>query len=287
MSFQYSFLAETLHETADSTIQWFIDQWGVKKSRIQIEQQIDSEIALRPTFSVPLADGHLLCIEVLGKIYSNSLDDAVLGCRDRGLPVKLVIAVPKDINDPEYPMNLKKAKERGAGVFEIDAQSGGFIHMPLSLSLTGVRPLNPKDFPPKLRLPLQQGLQMFRDGEPGKACSRVYDELESMCRAFARKSAQKNLWKPDKLKIDKAAWASLMTAIDDSLDRSDPLAKPLTKSLVARIVGVTGYRNDVGHLPKTVKDLVARDRALRTRFEAAVDLLQEFVQATKGLRIQG
>jgi len=34
-----------------------------------------------------------------------------------------------------------------------------------------------------------------------------------------------------------------------------------------------------------MKDLIKRDKALRTRFESAVDLLGEFLDAVKGARI--
>jgi hypothetical protein len=168
---------------------------------------------------------------------------------------------------------------------EVDAASGQFVQNPLSLSLTGVRPLQLSDFPARYRQPLQHAHQMFRDGEPSKACSLVYDELERLCRTLAKKVAQKGLWASGKLNLDTSSWANIMTSIDHGLDRKNPLAKKISSSLLARVIGVTGHRNESGHAPKNLKDRMKRDLALRTRFESSVDLLREVLEATKGFRL--
>jgi hypothetical protein len=283
--FEYKLLPPGLQPTADAAIEWFVNEWGIKKSRVEVEAAFDSDINLRPTFVVPLDDGNLLCIEVSSNIYSNTLDSVVLRCRDKGLPVKLVVAAPKDVNDGEYSKKIKDAKRAGVGVLEVDSDSGQFVQSPLSLSLTGVRPLQLAEFPPRYRQALQHAHQMFRDGEPSKACSLVYDELERLCRALAKKVVQKGLWKPGKLKLDISPWASVMSSMDQGIDRSDPLAKKVTSSLVARVIGVTGHRNESGHAPKNLKERTKRDHALRTRFESGVDLLHEVIEATKGFRL--
>jgi hypothetical protein len=126
---------------------------------------------------------------------------------------------------------------------------------------------------------------MFRDGEPSKACSMVYDELEGLCRVFAKKCTQKKLWTPGKLNLDTSPWASVMTSINAALDRSNPIAKKVSTSLVARVIGITGHRNESGHRPRNLKERINRDQALRTRFEGSVDLLREFLEATKGFRL--
>lgn len=285
MSFEYRLLAPSLHATADAAIAWFINEWGIIKSRVEVETAFDSDINLRPTFVVPLGDGGLLCIEVSENIYSNTLDSVVLRCRDKGLPVLLVVAAPKDINDGEYSKKIKDAKRAGVGVLEVDSKSGQFVQNPLSLSLTGVRPLQLSDFPARYRQSLQNAHQMFRDGQPSKACSLVYDELEAVCRAFAKKCSQKKLWQKGRLNLDKSPWATIMTSINQSLDRKNPLTKKLSTSLVARVIGITGHRNESGHKPTNLKDRTKRDQELRTRFESSVDLLREFLETTKGFRL--
>jgi hypothetical protein len=76
-----------------------------------------------------------------------------------------------------------------------------------------------------------------------------------------------------------------MTSINAALDRSNPIAKKVSTSLVARVIGITGHRNESGHRPRNLKERIKRDQALRTRFEGSVDLLREFLEATKGFRL--
>jgi hypothetical protein len=286
MMYPYRILPPGLHETADAAINWFFNEWGVKKARVQVEVAFDPDIRFRPTFVAQLDDGHLLCVEVSQSIYSNTLDSVALGCSQKGLPVMLFVAAPKDVKDPDYSIKLKDAKRAGVGVLEVDSRSGTVIQAALSLSVAGVRPIQTSVFPARYRQALQQAHQMFRDGDPSKACSLVYDELEASSRRFAEKCVKKALWNnPGKLKIESAPWANILTELNKGLDRSNNLAKPVTPALVARLIGVTTHRNESGHKPKTLKERISRDQALRTRFEGAVDLLKEFLDATSPLHI--
>ena len=96
----------------------------------------------------------------------------------------------------------------------------------------------------------------------------------------------KRLWNnPNRLKLDTAPWATIVRDLDRGLDRSNSVTKKVTPALAARIIGVIPHRNDAGHKPKTLKDRIKRDQALRTRFEGAVDLLKDFLDATSGFHI--
>jgi len=286
MTSQYRILSPGLHETADATVEWFVNYWGIARRNFVVETSFDDDVDFRPTFVTELDDGHLLCVEVSENIYSKTLDSVVLACQHKGLPVKLVVAVPRGAKDPDFPIKLRIAKRNGVGILEVDAKSGTMLQSPLSLSLVGVRPLQLSDFPPRYRQPLQHAHQVFRDGEPSKACSLVYDELEAGCRQLASKCAAKGIWKPPSgLKLDVGPWAKLMSELDKGLDRKDPLAKRISKALIARIIGVTPHRNDSGHKPKTLKTRMNRDQELRTRFEGGVDLLREFTEVAKPFRI--
>jgi hypothetical protein len=59
----------------------------------------------------------------------------------------------------------------------------------------------------------------------------------------------------------------------------------LTTAFLAKIHGVTPHRNESGHKPRSEAELKKRDRELRTRFEAAVDLLRDLIVAVKPLRV--
>lgn len=139
MTYQFGILSPGLHETAIAAIDWFIEQWGVKRSWIKVEVAFDPDINFRPTFVVQLDDGHLLCIDVSQSIYSNTLDTVAIGCLQKGLPVKLFVATPRDVKDSDYSIKLKTAKRAGVGLLEVDTQSGTIVQNAISLSLLGLR----------------------------------------------------------------------------------------------------------------------------------------------------
>jgi hypothetical protein len=157
----------------------------------------------------------------------------------------------------------------------------------LSLSLSGVRAIELKDFPSRYRQSLQQAEQAFRDGQPAKASSLVCDELENLFRRLAKRCAKKK-WCPDLKNKDvtKGAWATLITKVDTQLDRNQkPQCKNVTRQLLARIFGITPHRNDTGHKPHSLNKRMKMERELSTRFEGAVDLFKDFHTATKSLHL--
>lgn len=286
MTYVYRALAPPLHDTANAAIAWFKKKWGLKKSAIEVEASIDPDIGFRATFVARTDDFHILCVEVSETIYNNTLDSVVLDCREKGLPVKLFVAVPKNGSDANYAKKLKDAKRAGVGILEVDHSSGAIVQQPLSLSLAGVRPIEPTDFPTKYRQSLQQAQQVFRDGDPNKACSLIYDELEAAFRRFATKCVAKGFWRNRHgLNLQQDSWANIIRDLDSSLDRSHLTTRTVTPALMARMIGITTHRNESGHKPNSLKDLRKRDQALRTRFEAGVDLLKEFIEATKAFRV--
>src|SRR5450631_4377263 len=107
MKYGYKSLTPPLHATADAAIAWFIDNWGLKKSSIKVEEPIDADVNFRPTFSAPIGDFGVLAIEVKDGVYSPTLDSFVLDCRTKGLPIKFFVAVQKGVQDSDYSKNLK------------------------------------------------------------------------------------------------------------------------------------------------------------------------------------
>jgi hypothetical protein len=286
MAYSFTILAPPLHSTAEAAIKWFLDHWGLRKNSIHVEEEIDPDINLRPTFSAQTGDHHTLCIEVSISVYPNYLDAFVLKCRNKGLPVKLYTAVQKDSSETEYSKKLKAAKEAGIGILEVDAHSGTILQNAVSLSLTGVRPIDVRSFPKKYRQNLTDGEETFRGGNPSKACTMIFDEIEALFRKFARKAKSKGWW-PNraKLKIEKAPWAKIITDIDKNLDRKACGCPKLTPAFLARIHGVTPFRNESSHKPANARQLKKRDQELRTRFESGIDLFRDLVEATKKLHL--
>ena len=76
--------------------------------------------------------------------------------------------------------------------------------------------------------------------------------------------------------------------MDLLMHRADLNALPLkkvTKSILIRVAAMIDARNDAGHKPKNRDDRIRRDRESRTRFETAVDVLRDFADAVRPLRL--
>lgn len=286
MSFAYTILAPPLHQTANAAIKWFLDNWGINKSAVKVEQSVHTDLELRPTFNAQTRDSHILCIEVSENAYANHLNAFVVGCLQLGLPVKLFVAVTKGTRDPNLSHNLKVAKLAGVGLIEVDDSSGVVMQDAVSLSLMAVRAIKVGEFPKKYRHSLSHAEQTFRNGTPEKACALVYDEIENLFRKIALRTNAKGWWKnTGSLNIQKDAWATLIDNWSKGLDRASCPCPKLTPAFAAQMIGVTPYRNDTGHKPKNLKELIKRDQQLRTRFESAVDLFRDLVEAAKPLKI--
>lgn len=283
MAYAFTYLPVPQHATANAAIDWFKTNWGLPVKGIEVEVEVARDLRLRPTFVAQTRDHHTLCIEVMDQAYGQGIDSFILGCQKSCLPVLMFVAVPNGFKDRDFGANLRDARTAGVGILEVDAASGYMHCNALSTSLTGVRAVDVKAFPPKYRQSLQQAEQSFRDGQPAKACSMVYDEIEAAFFRFAEKCSKKGLWNPNNIDLQKVGWANLIKAMN-SLDRSHKATKKVTDLLLASMLSVTPHRNDSGHKPKNRAQLINRDKKLRTRFENAADLLQEFLSATSMLK---
>ncbi len=283
MAYTFTYLQPQQQDTANAAIDWFKANWGISAKYIEVEAEVKPDIRLRPTFVARTNDHHTLCIEVMSSAYHQRLDSFILACQKDSLPVLMFVAVPKDFRDRDLNSNLKAARTAGVGILEVGKNSGDLRSNALSTSLTGVRAVDLKSFPAKYRQSLQQAEQSFRDGQPAKACSMVYDELEAAFFKFATKCEKNGLWTP-KNPISTYGWANLVKAMN-SLDRSHKGTKAVSDLMLASMLSVTPHRNESGHKPKDQTELIKRDKRLRTRFESAVDLLHEFLTATSSLKI--
>lgn len=279
----YRALPEHLHSTADAAIAYFRDEWGVTKFEVEIA--IDNKIEFCTTLRATTSDSHLLCIEVADSPYPRTLDAFVLDCSTRCLPVKLFVVVPK-LSMIGVPLaDIKRPQKLGVGLLEVDGNRVELVHNAGSLSLIGHRPIDRAKFPPRLRNALQNAEVTFRSGDPSKGCALLYDEIEAFSRKIASKTQKLGYWKtvPPKLKLDKDPWAGVLNTMIQQLDFSK--CPPSLNVLLYRVSGITAHRNESGHKPKTASALSKRDSELRTRFEAAADLLADIISAAKPLHV--
>jgi hypothetical protein len=280
----YRYLSEQLRPIAEGARSFFRRKWGI--GDFVVEEAVDSDASYRPTLQAQSADYHLLCVEVSESPYPSALDSFVVDCMRLCIPVRLFVAVPEDSKGQSYNRDLERARKCGVGVLEVCRSVSRIIQQPLSLSLAGVRPIELEKFPPKYRLALSQAEEIFKGGQPSKGCSLVYEEIEDLSRKIARKTFTKGLWNPGKganLNFDKDPWQGVLKSLMRDLDYNRCPAIKI--DLLGRIVGVTPYRNESAHKPKSRTQLIKRDRQLRTRFENAVDIFLDLTTAAKALHV--
>ncbi len=286
MGFNYTILSDSLRETADFTIAWFMENFGIPRRAIRVESEFHPNVELRPTFVIQTSDHDIICIEVSDTLYANHLNASVLACVHDGIPVKLYVSVNRDSGDPNYAANLRAAKKAGVGIIEMNGSVGSMAQEALSLSLHGLTPIDIKAFPNKYRQALTHAEHTFRNGAPEKACSLIYDEIEHLFRMIAKKTSEKGWWaKPPNMKLDTDPWARVITEWDRNVQRPVMNCPLLNSTLASRIHGITPSRNSSGHKPKNEAELRKRNRQLRTRFEEGVNIFQDLVEGAKPLRL--
>jgi hypothetical protein len=278
----YSFLAPHLQAYAEATRKYFRTEKGI--SGFRIEQPIEKHDEYCPTLSAITKDFHNLCVEVSESAYTHALDAAVLDYRNRLIPVKLYVAIPRDGTAANL-QQVKQAKKNGVGVLEVDESGGSIIAEPLSQSLAGLRQPRYKSFPARYRSTLSDGVSTFLNGNPNKACSMIYDEMEALSRRIAKKTHSNGHLNVPSLNLDTGSWARVTKGLMNHLNYSACGCPQLKEVLFARVLGITSHRNESGHKIKRRADLIKRDKQLRTRFETAADLLLDLVDASKPLKV--
>lgn len=290
MNFQA--LAPQLHATAIAARKHFSAEFGAKA--FEIEAVVDEQLSLRPTLKAKLANGYILCVEVSDRAWSNSLDTFVLECVQKGFPVKFCVVVPLASADKDFSTNLKKAKDRGVGIFEIAELSKHQYLAPVSLSLFGLRLTPINDFPKPKREPILLARETFLTGNPAKGCQTMYEEFEALTRQFASRSHALGWWKAqesgdpkDPKDFQKDPWASVLRALERRLDMEAcrKVCPKMSDTLIIGARSTTDPRNLTSHKPDSVKKLLERDKRLRTWFETSQDLLKDWLIALKSMKL--
>lgn len=291
----YIILPAPLWEVADLAREHMRERYA--HASVKVEKPISIEIEHTPTLHAKMTNHHFRCVEVVSSLEETTYLRFIQACQKHTFPVLLLIALPKENQTRTFSREVNNARLYGYSIWVVDTINGKIEEMnsPLSLSLTGLRMCDRKRLSPKYLEPILSGEQTYLNGDPGKGCSAVYDQIEHVLRLAAFKTYKAGYWdstlsKPDDLKA-KMSWANVIEAFKKhikpnkaSVDGKNISAlKPV---LFDRLNGITEYRNEVNHTPKSLKKLIERDQRLRTRMESAVDLYQELVDAVKCLNLR-
>jgi hypothetical protein len=288
----FHLLAQHLHPTALAAKKYFAGHHGATGFRE--EEVVHAELSLKPTLSARLAHGYILCVEVSEKAYSNSLDTFVVECSTGCFPVRLYVVVPSAKEDTEFAGNLKKAKARGVGVVELSNDKEFVAADAVALSLFGLHKTELKRFPKSKRDAVRTAEQTFLNGNPVNGCQSLYQEIEAVTRAFAKRSRTEGWWraphtgeKNPSADLDRGDWAKVLKELGTFLDLKQCRRKcpQMTDGLIGGARALTDPRNLTSHKPTQLKAIIERDKRLRTWFEGARDLLKNWLDATKPLKL--
>lgn len=281
----YRILGQSLWPTANAVRKYFKETLGL--ATIKVEEEIAKEVP-RPTLHAKSRDQAFICAEFLeAGCFSLNIERFVSACKAKQLPVRLFVVFPEGAKSKDFGKDFRAAREHGVGVISVsEAGEVNVLAEPISITLSGLRKIDPKAFPAKYKGDLMSAQQTYLNGNPAKGCAAVYDIIEALTRRVAAKlhsQAWVAAWSSRAPRFEKAAWFKLADDIYRTLDFNRVPRQERT--LWAKIVSLTNLRNESGHEPKTMKERVARDKELRTRFEDATDVLRKLIEATKDLAV--
>lgn len=289
----YSLLAEPLRPTADAAKDYFKNTYGAKN--FACEQAIADDLPLKPTWRASTADGYDLIIEVRELPMAPAIHEFVNKCAVRGIPFKLWVVVRAG-SGPDFMRGLKEAKEIGVGVVSIP-EDGGAPHVfqrPVPLSLFALRKTDLKLVANKNRQIFKDAEDAFVEGRPEDGCRQICEELEAVTRRFAKHCYDQVWWKPDpagkQLKekfFTTDSWANMLEQLDGRIVEAKVKNKcpKFKRAMVAGVRQHTDWRNSLSHKVKTAKERESRDQRLRTMFEATRDLLVEWFEMARPLKL--
>lgn len=289
----YQLLGQDLHETADKAKRYFKDNYGAKS--FKCEEQVTSDLQLRPTWIGHQGDGYILAINVQPNPFSPTLHEFIAKCAQIALPLKLWVAVPRRPANATFNQDLRNAHEMGVGVIDFsDNGEAHVFHRPVPVSLFALKRIDPKTIPSKLRPSIRSGEDTFLDGDPGQGCQTICQELEDLTRkaasTFHQRGCYLNNWAPKKPQeyFETGSWGVLLQDFENNLDAksASKICPDFDADLIVKARGYRDWRNSVSHKPKTLKELIKRDSKLRTMFEATRNLLIDWAIATKLLKLK-
>ncbi len=191
---KYQLLDAELIPVAEAARKHFASVLGVR--HFKAEREISSDLLYRPTLSGATDDFGIVSIEVINSAYIQALDDFIIHCLSKQLPMRFYLAVPSGLPDSLFSDLVKRARRRSVGMVEVNGSAVSEILPAVPLSLTGLRRVELKRYPTAYQARLAKAEQTFLNGDPAKGCARVFDLVELHTRAIAAEIKRLSLWRP-------------------------------------------------------------------------------------------
>lgn len=289
----YSILGQDLHETADKAKQYFASKYGA--NHFVCEAAVDAQLPMKPTWQAALSSGYKLCIEVRQTPFSQTLYGFVTECANKNMPIRLWVAVPKRNAAPEFNSELKRARDIGIGVVEVEENGTGHeFHKPVPLSLFGLRRTDMGAIPKSRRDEVKAAEDSFLGGAPEQGCQEICQILEQLTRKFGEYTYMNGYWKTpigakkhDIKFFAHGSWQQMLEELDARIDDKRVRVKypTFSKAKIAGARAYTDWRNSMSHKPRTLEQRKARDSDLRTMYEATRNLVIDWYKIAKAYKL--
>ena len=292
MTAAYSILAPDLFETGDLAKTFFIKR-GATGFVCDTKFRDDEDLPLRPTWQATTRQYYRLCIEIRASLTTSAFNDFVTACVINCYPVHLWVVLPQNVGVASLGKQLKEAKDRGIGVAHVIEDGTIHVHHEaVSLSLFGLRKTERSGLSRAQWETISRAENLFFGGNPEGACQDIGQQIEDVTRKFAVESFNLNCWDPKARAPSQALFTGNWDPMLEKLER-DIIPKEVQKKFpdfkkhhVTRARATTSDRNLVSHPPKTLKERIARDSALRTKYENMRDVLVAWCAVARAFKLK-
>lgn len=255
-------------------------------SKCKQGHEIDSKISLRPTLQWFDKKGSIIVCQVRdANPYDPIIDIAYSQIISSGLPIKMFVSYLESENlsgnqVKEYYRDVRALKAKGIGVIKInDNYEGEIIHKAISLPLFITQAeIDLQRFVPKLQTKVQDTYDIYMDGtDPSKAIQEIGQLIEGSLKHLAKLAIRNRKlihtdYNPNNGRSirNPRNYYALSTLIDDLITDSI-----IHRGTLGKCRGYCDERNDASHPVKNLKQLMAKEKKIKTNFLTGLSILEE------------
>jgi hypothetical protein len=279
----YTLLSPHLVIVADIANGTIKDRYNLKKNGL-IESSIDATIPFRPTLHWESKTHYIAC-EVADRPFPKSLKETFADIVASGLPIRLLVAYPKDngLNSRDYQDDINQCKKFGIGHIAIDSSGIGNIeYNGLSLSLHLPFPKEFSQYKKQLKSIVIDAYEHYLlKGDPDVGLQKIGQTVENLLYKTATQAKKKGDFTDSSFNPPTFIRQSLL--IDKMINESI-----LDNGILGRCKDFAKDRNSVSHKPKNLKEAKRIENKLKENFLAGAKILEDLPAAIikKGYRVK-
>lgn len=266
----YTLLSPHLVSIADCANGTIKERYNLKKNGL-IESSIDSSIPFRPTLHWK-SKTHFIACEVADRPFPKSLKETFADIVATGLPIRLLVAYPKDneLSVKDYQDDINQCKKFGIGYLAVDSLGQGSIdYNGLSLSLHLPFPKDFSQYKSHLRSIVVDAYEHYLSkGDPDVGLQKIGQTVENLLYNTAVQAKKKGSFTYNGFNPPNFIIQALL--IDKLIDESI-----LDNGILGRCKDFAKDRNKVSHKPKTLAEAKKIEKKLKENFIAGTKILED------------